>query len=289
MADELNIPTHRWYQKRNHIALAKQDVSRQYIYDSGIQKIDAWINSQPWGGPVGFDPASLFASGEQGSWYEVSTTTCFTDTSGTIAATYGDPVAYLQDLSGNGNHATQTTLASRPILLQDGSGTPYLDFDGVDDGFSLTYPVSQRTSNMQMVLGVEQDPASTDLQVFLTSQDSSNNPYIGLYQEGSTSAFVDSNSGTPTHHVNNGSDLARRGIVFDALNTGSPVVYEARGFDMTTSTWTTYGTLPSWGLYRTGSWSPDTKFFGLLILGNHTTEELTSAREWMAEKVGVTL
>ena len=49
MADELNIPTHRWYQKRNHIALAKKDVSRQYIYDSGIQKIDAWINSQPWG------------------------------------------------------------------------------------------------------------------------------------------------------------------------------------------------------------------------------------------------
>jgi len=51
MADELNIPTHRWYQKRNHIALAKEDFSRQYIYDSGIQKIDAWINSQPWGIP----------------------------------------------------------------------------------------------------------------------------------------------------------------------------------------------------------------------------------------------
>jgi len=51
MADELNIPTHRWYEKRNHIALAKEDFSRQYIYDSGIQKIDAWINSQPWGIP----------------------------------------------------------------------------------------------------------------------------------------------------------------------------------------------------------------------------------------------
>ena len=49
MADELNIPTHRWYQKRNHVALAKEDFSRQFIYDSGIQKIDAWINSQPWG------------------------------------------------------------------------------------------------------------------------------------------------------------------------------------------------------------------------------------------------
>ena len=62
MADELNIPTHRWYEPRNHIALAKEDYSRQYIYDSGIQKIDAWINSQPWGEPpvsyavLGFEP-----------------------------------------------------------------------------------------------------------------------------------------------------------------------------------------------------------------------------------------
>jgi len=70
------------------------------------------------GGAVEFDPASLFASGEEGAWYEPSTTTAFTDTGGSVAATYGDPVAYLQDLSGNGNHATQTTLASRPILAR---------------------------------------------------------------------------------------------------------------------------------------------------------------------------
>ena len=70
------------------------------------------------GGAVEFDPASLFASGEEGAWYEPSTSTAFTDTGGTISATYGDPVAYLQDLSGNDNHATQTTLASRPILAR---------------------------------------------------------------------------------------------------------------------------------------------------------------------------
>jgi hypothetical protein len=49
MADELNVPTHRWYQPRNHINLAKEDYSKQWIYDSGIQKIDAFINAQPWG------------------------------------------------------------------------------------------------------------------------------------------------------------------------------------------------------------------------------------------------
>jgi hypothetical protein len=51
MADELHTPNHRWYEPRNHIPLAKEDVSKQWIYDSGIQKIDAFIAAQPWGGP----------------------------------------------------------------------------------------------------------------------------------------------------------------------------------------------------------------------------------------------
>ena len=37
-----------------------------------------------------FSPLSLFASGEEGAWYEPSTTTCFTDTAGTTPAPYGD-------------------------------------------------------------------------------------------------------------------------------------------------------------------------------------------------------
>lgn len=69
-------------------------------------------------GGAAFDPASLFASGEQGVWYEPSTSTCFTDTGGTTPATYGDAVAYLQDKSGNGNHATQTTFDNRPTLAR---------------------------------------------------------------------------------------------------------------------------------------------------------------------------
>ena len=43
MADELNIATHRWYEPRNNIALAPNDYSKQWIYNSGIQKIDALI------------------------------------------------------------------------------------------------------------------------------------------------------------------------------------------------------------------------------------------------------
>lgn len=44
MAAELNITTHRWYQKRYHIKLPVRDVSKKYIYADGIQKIDAFID-----------------------------------------------------------------------------------------------------------------------------------------------------------------------------------------------------------------------------------------------------
>jgi hypothetical protein len=37
------------------------------------------------------------------------------------------------DKSGRGNHATQTTSTSRPVLKQDAGGQYYLKFDGVDD------------------------------------------------------------------------------------------------------------------------------------------------------------
>ena len=52
MAAELNVPTHRWHEPRNNIALPPEDYSKHYIYDTGIQKIDAWINSQPWANTV---------------------------------------------------------------------------------------------------------------------------------------------------------------------------------------------------------------------------------------------
>jgi hypothetical protein len=107
MADELNIPTHRYYQPRNNIKLAKGDFSKQWIYDSGIQKIDAWINSQPWGNPV----SQLFALNEPGVWYDPSDlTTLFTDPAGTTPVTTpGQTVALMLDKSKGGQQALPTT------------------------------------------------------------------------------------------------------------------------------------------------------------------------------------
>lgn len=85
-----------------------------------------------------FNPASLFASGEEGAWYEPGPSTAFQDTAGATPAGLGDPVGRLNDLSGNGNHLTQATASSKPTLQQTAGGLWYLQFDGVDDFLELT-------------------------------------------------------------------------------------------------------------------------------------------------------
>lgn len=86
------------------------------------------------GGGGGFAPSTLFATGEQGIWYDPSDLlTMFQDSAGTVPVTAaGQVVGRILDKSGNGNHATQATEASKPILRNTGA-LWWLEFDGVDD------------------------------------------------------------------------------------------------------------------------------------------------------------
>lgn len=65
-----------------------------------------------------FTPSSLFLDGIQGAWYDPSDmTTLFQDSAGTTPVTAVEqPVGRILDKSGRGNHATQSTAASRPVL-----------------------------------------------------------------------------------------------------------------------------------------------------------------------------
>jgi hypothetical protein len=60
----------------------------------------------------------MFASGVQGVWYDPSDfTTLFQDAAGTIPVTAVEqPVGRINDKSGRGNHASQSTATSRPVL-----------------------------------------------------------------------------------------------------------------------------------------------------------------------------
>lgn len=87
-------------------------------------------------------PAAVFAQGEQGGWYVSSPTyngvqVLWKDSAGTDPVTTdGDVVGRRDDLSGNGNHQTQSTASAKPIYRTDGV-LHWLEPDGVDDELVL--------------------------------------------------------------------------------------------------------------------------------------------------------
>jgi hypothetical protein len=86
-----------------------------------------------------FDPTSLFSSNTGGWWDPSDHSTTWQDVAGTTPATAaGDPVARIDDKSGNGNHLLQATSGNRPIL-RTSSGLWYLEFDGVNDSLARNF------------------------------------------------------------------------------------------------------------------------------------------------------
>lgn len=77
--------------------------------------------------------AALFASGEQGAWYDPSDmSTLSQDNAGTVPVTaVGQPVGYIRDKSGRGNHLQ--AMGALATLQADGARR-YLD--GISDGFA---------------------------------------------------------------------------------------------------------------------------------------------------------
>ena len=107
---------------------------RKIGFGSGFRKIG-------FGSSV-FDPVTLFAGGKQGVWYDPSKlSSLWQNAARTIPVMAdGDPVGCIDDLSGNNNHAVQTTSAARPIYRTDGI-LHWIEDDGVDD--SLYIPDSK--------------------------------------------------------------------------------------------------------------------------------------------------
>jgi hypothetical protein len=104
-----------------------------------------------------FDPASLFAGGTEGAWFDPSDIdTLFQLSGGTTPVTVAtNPIGYFGDKSGNGNHATQATAAARPTYQ---TGPARATLDKVDDRLSVTVPVGGFTGTM--VLATDQGTAS---------------------------------------------------------------------------------------------------------------------------------
>lgn len=97
------------------------------------------------GGQARFGPSSLSPV----AWYDPSDqATLFQDSAGTTPVTAtGQPVGKMLDKSGNGNHLTQATAASRPTYTLSGE-IAWLAFDGVDDYLAGTLPIASVGGNI---------------------------------------------------------------------------------------------------------------------------------------------
>ena len=104
---------------------------------------------------AGFNPATLFASGEEGAWYDPSDlSTMFQNSDGTGAPVVDSPVGYIADKSGNGNHAIQATSDKRPTLRQSGS-LYYLEYDGANNCLATSAIDFTGTDEMTVFTGAK--------------------------------------------------------------------------------------------------------------------------------------
>lgn len=146
MADEANIPTHRWYQNRNHIKLPMQDVSESVIKAAGIAKIDQFM--------ITAASDALFVAGEVGVWYDPSDlTTLFQDSAGTTPVTAaGQPVGLMLDKS--------KSLALGAELVTNGGFSVDANWDK-GTGWTISGGVATKAAGTASNLGQTVSPSLT--------------------------------------------------------------------------------------------------------------------------------
>ena len=227
----------------------------------------------------GWSPLSLFASGEQGVWYDPSDfSTMFQDSAGTTPVTaVGQPVGKILDKSGRGNHASQSTAAARPVLQQDGNGKYYLAFDGVDDFISATGMT--QTTDMDAMFGMQHVGRCA--------------VYHSAYA-GVAYACTPESGNAVTHTANTGPSVKAyvNGVIVSpqtraAIDTAWPdnttSVVEMQVADLLTS-WGggfAFGFYPAFGGFR--------RLYPGILRESMSAQELMDARSWVAGKCGVTL
>ena len=239
-------------------------------------------------GRAGFSPADLFASGEQGVWYDPSDlTTMFQDRAGTTPVTAdGQTVGKILDKSGRGNHAVAPSDAARPLYKTDGT-YHWLQFDGVDDYLSTANIDFTSTDKMSVFSGsnghnaiCSSSPISSGFAV-LRAQ--ANNGFRGDLKDAAKpycSLAVDVKKIIT--------------VLFDSSQSTilSQVRARSNGADLTL---TTNGSVASGnqGTYPVviGDWAAAYKFVGniysLIVRGAlSTADEITATEMWVNQRTG---
>lgn len=246
----------------------------------------------------GFSPAALFASGEQGFWYDPSDfSTLFQDSAGTIPVTdVEQPVGKISDKSGRGNHATQTIGGAYPVLRRTASGRYYLAFDGTDD-FLVTSTIDlSATAQVSTVVGVEK---STDTAGIISEGGTSintgsgkfslrtdANPDFSFISRGSISAQA---SSVATYTVPATVVLTGLGDIVNDLSTLRINGEQVSQVTTDQGTSTTYsGSNVYYIGRRAGTSVPfNGRLYGMIVLGrSFAAAEMASTEAWMNARTG---
>lgn len=244
-----------------------------------------------------FNPASLFAAGELGLWWDPSDlTTVFEDAAGTIPASVNGVVGRINDKSGRGMHGTQNTTSSKPVLRLSG-GFYYLEFDGIDDWLETPSMDFSSINKLTMTTGIRRTSDAATSIALEFSNNVNNNPgsfRIAAPIGNGTSTYDIYSRGTVLQNITTALySSATKVVLTDVADIGAPSL-NLRGQGASISTVTgsqgtgNYGNYPFYAGRRGGASLPFTGFiFQLIIRGvisNPT--ELTNTETWVNGKTG---
>lgn len=232
-----------------------------------------------------FDPVTLFAGGKQGVLYDPSKlSSLWQNAARTIPVTAdGDPVGCMDDLSGNGNHASQSVSAARPAYQ-----TANMHLDGVDD-FLLSSSSLVGLGDFSIFLAVHIDSNIT------TQMDIVEASVSG----GLRGARIIYFNGNYVFQIGNGSRVTiGSGVIGNRILTliynGTQMIARVDGAEVGRLTVTNY-IAPASDANQIGREKPGFGYFKGLIKGlviTHralTVAEINSTEQYLAAKAGVTL
>jgi hypothetical protein len=248
---------------------------------------------------------SIIPSGATGTLYFVATATSHNLSCASNQNTLGGYARWdnisVKELAGN--HATQATAASRPVLQQDGNGKYYLNFDGVDDSLATAAFAMTSTSKVTAFSGVTNNQPSSFGMVYTFGA----NPLVddgafGLYTYISASGdYSPALRGTVQYYAKTaGATIPRTDVLtasYDVTATVLAGIVKLRANASDQSITTVSGGLPSgtvfgtWPLYIGQRGVNDSRLNGriysLIIRGAlSTAQEITDTETWVNSKTG---
>lgn len=275
-----------------------QEIQKNWAISVGAASTGSWNDAMSTL-VAAFSPLSLFAGGEQGVWYDPSDlSTLFQDSAGTIPVTAaGQPVGRMNDKSGNANHATQVTAASRPILRNSGA-LWWLEFDGVDDflvtgniNFTARDEISvfaglRKLSDaaVGLVAELSVNANANNGSFILTAPNNAGGPNILFASRGTAIVSAMANPVTaPGTVVATGQADISTPLVSTRING------TLRSSSATSQGTGNYGTFPLYIGRRGGTTLPFWgNLYGLIVRGlTSTAGTVTSVEAYMAQKSGV--